>query len=404
MSAEGSNRAFEVMRFSQRMGGEDVDLYVSPLPVAAILERFDVDVYDPGKNPSGYQRRPVEYRFREIARYVQDHEGLLPTAILVNLREGVKFEPYRDGDNVGLLKIPEKARLWVVDGQHRVYGLREAEHRLKLSDPDAELAYDVPVVFTVGLNKLQEMRLFHVVNSKAKSVPTDLAARLLFEAIRAEGKAFVHGGKGSEKDYRKAVGTRVAYHLNGTPGPWQGRIRLPNEPASRKKKPLQVNAIASSLEPALRDNYLRTIYEPETDKEWPTLCGLVFTYWQALSELMPQAFADIENHSVQRTGGAYAFHEILPDVLYRCRENGDFSVKGFKSVLSNLGRWVTDQTWHTEHGEPLTRSTGMSAIRALADMMRAELPPLETPGLPTAAEEGARAKEILRRAGVVYGE
>jgi DGQHR domain-containing protein len=404
MSAAGRIRAFEVIRFSQRADGREVELYVSALPAAAILGRFDVDVYDPGKRPEGYQRRPIEYRFHDIARYVREQEGLLPTAILVNLRDSARFEPYRAGGNTGLLKIPEEARLWVVDGQHRVYGLREAEEKLKSSDPDAELEYDVPVVFTVGLSKLQEMRLFHIVNSKAKSVPTDLAAQLLFRAVHAEGKKFVHSGKGTEKDFRKAVGTRVAYHLNGTTGPWQGKIRLPNEPSNRKKKPLQVNAIASSLEPALRDNYIRTIYEPETDKDWPTLCGLVYTYWVALSELMPPAFTDIENHSIQRTAGTYAFHMILPDVLYRCREKGDFSVKGFKNVLSSLGQWVRAETWHVETGEPITRSTGMSSIRELADMMRQELPRLETPGLPTAAAEGERAKETLRRAGVVYAE
>ncbi len=390
------------MQFKQRMEGEEVVLYTTALPISAVLDRFDVDVYDPGKNPSGYQRRPVEYRFKEISRYVQNNEGLLPTAILVNIRDQAKFVPSHDGDSVGLLKIPEGARLWVVDGQHRVYGLREAADKLKQSTPAAELAYDVPVVFTVGLNKIQEMRLFHIVNSKARNVPTDLAAQLLFRAVREQGKAFVHSGKGSEKDFRKAVGTKIAYHLNGTPGPWQGKIRLPNEPSNRKKKPLQVNAIASSLEPTLRDNYLKSIYEPETDKEWTTVCGLVSTYWQALSELMPQAFAHIETYSAQRTAGVYAFHEILQDVIYRCREKGDFSVKGFKAILNSLGRWVTDQTWHMEDGDPLTRSTGMSAIREMADMMRAELPPLETPGLPTVDVE--RTKETMRRAGVVYAE
>ena len=48
-----------------------------------------------------------------------------------------------------------------------------------------------PVVFTVGLDLNDEMRMFHIVNSKVKSVPTDLAAELLRQAIEKEGKQFV---------------------------------------------------------------------------------------------------------------------------------------------------------------------------------------------------------------------
>ncbi|MDR7400422.1 MAG: DGQHR domain-containing protein [Armatimonadota bacterium] len=397
-------RAFEVIRFTQLVEGQPTELYVTALPASVALGLFDVDVYDPGTNPEGYQRRPAESRFVRIARYVLRQEGLLPTAILVNVREPAEFQPHADG-NVGLLKVPAGARLWVVDGQHRLYGLKRAQEDLRTSDPEAELEYDVPVVFTVGLDKYDEMRLFHIVNSQAKSVPTDLAAELLFRAVREEGKEFVHGKKGSEKDFRKAVGTAVARHLNSAPGPWQGKIRLPNERADRRQKPLQLNAVASSLEPALKDPGLRTYYESreEFEKEWPKLRGLVFTYWRALSELMPEAFADIENHSVQRTAGTYAFHMILPDVVYRCRERGDLSVEGFKAVLRHLDKWVQSETWHTKTGDPLTRSTGMSAIRELVDEMRDLLPPPATPGLEIPAE-GRRSKDAVRKAAVVYGD
>ncbi len=401
-------RAFRVIRLKQRQEGAPLDLYVSAVPASVLLNAHDVDIYDPGTNPDGYQRRPAEYRVDAIARYVLNQEGLLPTAVLVNVRDRWEFQPDAPGGDTGLLKIPATAPLWVVDGQHRVRGLQKAQQELKSSDPEQELEYDLPVVFAVGLDKYAEMRLFHVVNSKAKSVPTDLAAHLLYQAFRKEGKeSLFRQQKFGEKEYRKAVGTAVAKHLNSSPGPWQGKIRLPNERADRRRKPLQVNAVASSLEPALRDPRLRDIYQAqgEEEREWPRLRGLVHSYWTALSELMPEAFAEIESYSVQRTAGTYAFHMILPDVVSRCRDRGDFSVAGFKSVLQHLGKWVSSQTWHLdkEIGDPLTRSTGMSAIRNLADLMRDELPPAEAPRLevPTDAQ---RARDRVRKAAVVYGD
>jgi DGQHR domain-containing protein len=377
-------------RFTQRTEGKPYELYVTALPAEMLQERGQVYTYDAGNRPNGYQRRPAPSRIRDIAKYVEKNEGLLPTAVLVNLRDTARFEPIAgpvaDGGPVaGTLVIEPDEVLWIVDGQHRTFGIQEASARLREQDPDATLGYEIPVVFTVGLDLDEEMRLFHVVNSRAKSVPTDLAAQLLLEAVRKEGKKFVHSGKGNEKEFRKAVGTRVAIHLNTSPGPWQGKIRLPNEPTDRAKKPLQLNAIASSLEPALKGDYFKSIVETEMAKEWPTLRGLVHTYWVALASLMPEAFEHIGDYSVQRTAGVYAFHMLLPDVIYRCLQRRDFSVGTFKEILGSLGRWVDSHTWHMEEGEGLTRSTGMSAIRVLADTMREMLPPVETPGLAATA-------------------
>ena len=96
---------------------------------------------------------------------------------------------------------------------------------------------------------------------------------------------------------------------------------------------------------------------------------------------MPVAFGDIEHYSVQRTSGTYAFSGIVPDVLYRCLERRDFSVKTFKEVLSHLDTWVKDETWHMESGNPATKATNMSALRSLIDSMRQALPSLKMDGL-----------------------
>jgi DGQHR domain-containing protein len=381
-----NQQKLNAIQFTQRMGGKEYKMYFTSFPAEALSEKARVDVYHAGSRPHGYQREPVESRFRQISRYVTTNEGLLPTAILVNIRhgdEGAEFESKSefDGGSFGILKLPSDATLWVVDGQHRLYGVKRAADDLAKTSPGESLGYQLPVVFTIGLDLIEEMRLFHIVNSKIKSVPTDLAAELLRRAVEKDGRQFVHSGKGSEKDFRKAIGSEVATHLNSTAGPWQGKIRLPNEPKDMKRKPLQINAIASSLEPALVDPYIKSMCEAETKDRWPTFRGIVFTYWTALAQLMEEAFADVEQYSVQRTTGTYTFHLILPDVLYRCRERGDFSVETFKDILQHLGRWVNSGTWHLKDGDLSTFATGMKSIRQLAETMRAELPPFSMPGL-----------------------
>jgi hypothetical protein len=72
--------------------------------------------------------------------------------------------------------LPPQTGAVLVDGQHRFYGLQTERERLRAKDPLAMLGYDVPVVFSLGLSRDEEMDLFFGVNGKAKSVPTDLVA------------------------------------------------------------------------------------------------------------------------------------------------------------------------------------------------------------------------------------
>jgi hypothetical protein len=64
--------------------------------------------------------------------------------------------------------------LHLVDGQHRVEASR------KLIDEDAKWEdFVVPFVCMVGATEAEEIEQFYVVNSRAKSVRTDLALLLL---------------------------------------------------------------------------------------------------------------------------------------------------------------------------------------------------------------------------------
>lgn len=363
----------KAMEITQVAEGEKIHLYLAVMSAEMLSERAKPDAFDAGTNPKGYQRRASDHRVSAIATYVSSHEGLLPTAVLLNVREGAEFE--REGGNgtpVGTLRIPDEETLWIVDGQHRIAGIKASRER---SGTDAD--YELPVVITTGIPRQDEMRLFHIVNSRAKSVPTDLAAELLRQAVLSGGRSdTVHSGRLSERDFRKAVGAQVGRHLNSTAGPWFGKIRLPNEARDVRQKPLQLNAIASSLEPVLRERFVASQAEREVKDQWPTISGWVHAYWSALERLMPEAFSNIEGHSVQRTAGVYAFHLLLPDVLDRCRERGSYSIDTMVSILKPLGIWVESRTWHREDGDPLTKSTGMATIRVLTENMRNELQPL----------------------------
>ena len=99
---------------------KETTLYLTAM-TAEQLSKGKVDEYhrEEGKEPEGYQRMPSNKRVKEYAKYVHLTPGLSPTSVTISVREPIKFI-----EKTGVLEIPDKATLWIVDGQHRIIGLQ----------------------------------------------------------------------------------------------------------------------------------------------------------------------------------------------------------------------------------------------------------------------------------------
>jgi DGQHR domain-containing protein len=359
----------QVQRFRQTHKGQPVDLYLAAVPAEEISKRKRIDICGPG-NPEGYQRAPESHRIVQIAKYVLNGEGMLPTALLVNIRQGAWFEEDPGGGQFGRLHFSDDQPWWVQDGQHRSSGVDEALSRNAAARKPRELGYDLPVVFCLGFTRPEEMDLFNIVNSKAKPVPTDLVASIIFNRVTEErGKD--EPGKVSLPNLRKAAGFAVGRSLSDN-YPWKGHIQEVNEPKDVVNKPMQANTFASTLLPLLRERWVHTRFltNPQ-DPDWQELGRIVRTYWQVLADLMPEAFGDIAHYSVQRPIGVYAFHELLPEVMDACRMEGSWAPEAFGEKMVRLAEWVQSSTWHRETGADIIRGSGnRAAVRVVVERMR----------------------------------
>lgn len=71
---------------------------------------------------AGYQRYLSQQRAAGIARYIDRKDGCIPNSILVNLEEGATYDR-----RTQTLPIPDQPKpAWVIDGQHRMFGLGQA--------------------------------------------------------------------------------------------------------------------------------------------------------------------------------------------------------------------------------------------------------------------------------------
>jgi len=109
----------------------------------------------------GFQRLLNAKRAKDIANYLDNTKGIIPSALIVSAQDNAKLR--YDKKNLKLsFEVVEESFL-VIDGQHRLYGLCEAKND-----------YDIPVIIFENLKSSDEVKLFIDINTTQKGVPMAL--------------------------------------------------------------------------------------------------------------------------------------------------------------------------------------------------------------------------------------
>lgn len=123
---------------------------------------------DPSRK--GYQRPIDQRRSKDFAKYLSQGEDALYTPILLNACGNWEFYAYdKQRPSLGRLICKKKATL--MDGQHRLSGIREY-----IAETDSTL--NVPFLAFHYLDEDEEIKLFDVINTKAKGIGKSLSRYL----------------------------------------------------------------------------------------------------------------------------------------------------------------------------------------------------------------------------------
>jgi len=351
-----------VVRFRQKR--PDVSLYSAVLPFRDLRGRCRPDTYR-YDHRQGYQRPLTPSRLRHVSAYLREEEGVLPTSLLLCIRQPdhASFERAEIDSacgEPGMLTIPAGVTMWLVDGQHRLFGLERA---LTKDKADWVADYPVPVTIIDGIDAYEEMRYFHVVNTRQKGVPTDVVDRHLLTMREAEGTALLE--REGERSYLRGRATMLCDVLNSDPAsPWYGTIIMPGE----KRRPhhlMRQHGMVTSLDPMVRDAFVKRLTDEEAGK-------LLLNYWGAARDRWQSAFEEPQEYVIQKALGAGALHQILPDALEICRSADDFSREKMADILAEIGR--SAGFWHSERGHYMVRQSGARYVKALAEYLRSRLP------------------------------
>jgi DGQHR domain-containing protein len=110
---------------------------------------------------AGFQRALDEKRALEIAHYIDNDMGTIPSSIVLSAQDNAELKIVGRGKTLEFTNTP--GAFLILDGQHRVYGFSKARTSLR-----------VPVVIYNGLSRKEETRLFIDINTKQKPVPPQL--------------------------------------------------------------------------------------------------------------------------------------------------------------------------------------------------------------------------------------
>ena len=257
---------------------------------------------------AGYQRPVSKARVRRLAAELKAQRVSLPTAVLLNLRD---YE-----ENRNLVRQREQAclsvrddELYVVDGQHRLEALKE----LIESDEGKWESFKIPFVCLLGASELEEMRQFHVVNSEAKSVGTDLANALLRERAKTDPEYRNYLVERGE-DWR--VRAQEITELLKETEPWRGRIRFEGEKKQRSMT-IPSSGMVTSLKGLVTTS---AAYFARVDQE--SQVRILTAFWSGVLRVLPGAGEEPEVFTLQKMVGATVLHGVLPHVIELIRESG----------------------------------------------------------------------------------
>lgn len=172
-----SNFKLKCISITQAIG----TFYVASIPAGTLLAL--VDILSRDMSEEGRQRVQREYneeRGKQIAKYSAEDNATFPTSIIIAtypdkvrvVDDGIEFGRLSD-DSVwqpmaqdALLKIGE-----VIDGQHRLLGLR---HAIVNDGIERLKDFELPVVFMLDLDQGDKAYVFSIINSKQRSVSSSL--------------------------------------------------------------------------------------------------------------------------------------------------------------------------------------------------------------------------------------
>jgi DGQHR domain-containing protein len=361
------------------------------LPFEIIDQHSHVLVYD--RDEGGYQREPDSKHFNSIKKYVQDTpDYLFPTSIILGLDEvnydHIVTHASDSGHYMNFDNAPGTI-FRIVDGQHRIRGLREAAVGNATIN---QLQLNVVILLTPQNTRSLEMEIFNTINSKSKRIRVDLIQLARYEYRILEQSI-------QPSDLNEHISIQIANLLNehaDSRNIWFNAIKFGIHD-EQKVGIIGVNAFRESLRNIV-GKYLQThiTYQDLSgtalisySKDAATFLKVfIYTAWnEIIFEKWPDTFSSKNQeldydqeikeffynnkYYIQKTLGTKSLNYLLASVV---TEHGvsEESLNRFRDIINKSQLLTSD--W--EVGKTFSGYSSESAFNKVTKIIRNEMPAL----------------------------
>ena len=258
-------------------------LYSTSLKVSDLLlpNFYSVETLDPDNDSDkGYQRLLNNSRAKRLADYIIDgqetKDAFLPTSIFMATDKNIDFNV---GDNTIEIDLDLVGPFSIVDGQHRVEGLRMAAEK-----DNRVLDFEVPVNIAINLPKIAQMCHFLIVNTTQKSVEKGVEQRIyqrLTQALEIEDIPKLPRwisktiGKGEDD-----LALQYVDFLNSdNESPWFNKIKMANQQTNEGS--VNQQSFVKSIK-----KYVLVANNPLTIQTQDKQHKIFLNYWKAITNIL----------------------------------------------------------------------------------------------------------------------
>ena len=320
---------------------------------------YSVDKLDPeDETDSGYQRVLNKARAKKLADYIvagQDSkDAFLPTSVFLATDQSIDFN---SADNTIQIDTGKVTPFSVVDGQHRIEGLRMAAEKDK-----RVLDFEIPVNIAIKLTSIEQMCHFLIVNTTQKSVDKGVEQRIyarLTAALDVEDLPSLPRWVLStvqKGEIEKAL-KYVDYLNKAEDSPWCGKIQIANKDSDTAT----VNQ-KSFVKAIVR--YVLTANNPLTAlKDFDKEKKIFANYWKAIINILDDGTPSLV---LYKYTGVELFCKFSIPFFTKLLDRGNFTVPTMENMLRGCFENMDGENAGVGHPDWWKRGSNASRMNAAA--------------------------------------
>lgn len=305
-------------------------LYATSLKVSDLLipNFYSIERLDPeNASEKGYQRLLNKSRAKKLADYIvagqETKDAFLPTSIFMATTKNIAFNP---SNNTIEIDINEVGPFNIVDGQHRVEGLKMAAEK-----DQRVLEFEVSVNIAVNLPVIHQMCHFLIVNTTQKSVEEGVAQRIRARLTKAMGvddtpnlPKWIYNSV-QKGDDEKAL-QYVDFLNTDKESPWLDKVRMANDDNSEGSINQQ------SFVKAIK-KYILVANNPVINTETEDRQHKIFlNYWKAITNII----GTDEPTVLFKYNGVELFSKFCVPFFNKIINMGDYKVSTMQILLKQI--------------------------------------------------------------------